>query len=88
MNQIGYDLQLLEWLTTYTFPAEEKFADLTFAARVCRNAVRRTLRHGTTSCLYFGTIHTDAAVQLGRVAAGLGQRAFVGKVHACLPAAT
>ena len=77
----GYDMQLLDWLTTYTFPSEAKWSDLQHAARVCHNAVRRTLRHGTTSCLWFATIHTDAAVQLGRIAAGLGQRAFVGKVN-------
>ena len=56
---------LLEWLKTYTFPSEAKFADLGFAARVCHSAVARTLLHGTTSCMYFATIHTDAAVQPG-----------------------
>ena len=78
---IGYDLQLLEWLTKYTFPTEAAFDSLSFAAKVCRNAVSRTLRNGTTSCLYFATIHTDAAVQLGRIASGMGQRAFIGKVN-------
>ena len=61
--------QLLEWLTTYTFPSESKFENLSYAARVCRNAVRRTMQHGTTSAVWFATIHTDAAVQLGRIAA-------------------
>jgi len=78
---IGYDLQLLDWLNKYTFPSEAKFKDAAFAARVCRNAVARTLRNGTTSCMYFATIHTDAALQLGRIASGMGQRAFVGKVN-------
>ena len=77
----GYDLQLLEWLTTYTFPAEQGFANLSHAARICRAAVRRTLYAGTTSCVYFATIHTEAALQLGRIASGMGQRAFVGKVN-------
>ncbi|EOD24905.1 hypothetical protein EMIHUDRAFT_469266 [Emiliania huxleyi CCMP1516] len=72
-----YDLQLLDWLNKYTFPSEAKFKDSAFAARVCRNAVARTLRNGTTSCMYFATIHTDAALQLGRIASGMGQRAFV-----------
>lgn len=77
---MGYDLQLLQWLTTYTFPHEAKFRDNAFAAKVCHNAVRRTLRAGTTTCMYFATTHTDAAVQLGRIASGMGQRALVGKV--------
>ena len=78
---LGYDMQLLDWLETYTFPAETKFKDAAFASRVCHAAVSRTLRHGTTSCVWFSTIHTDAAVQLGRIAAHLGQRSFVGKVN-------
>jgi len=78
---LGYDLQLLDWLQKYTFPSETKFSSLEYAARVCHTAVRRTLLHGTTSCIWFATIHTDAAVQLGRIAANLGQRAFVGKVN-------
>ena len=69
---IGYDLQLLEWLETYTFPSEAKFADLAYAAKVCENAVRRTLLSGTTSCVYFGTLHADAAVLLGQTAALAG----------------
>lgn len=61
---LGYELQLLEWLTTYTFPSEAKFSSLQHAARICRTAVSRTLRAGTTSCVWFATIHTDAAVQV------------------------
>ena len=36
--------------------------------------MRRTLKYGTTSCVYFGSIHTDAAIQLGQTAATYGQR--------------
>jgi len=31
---VGYDKQLLDWLTDYTFPLEKKFSDLSFAAKV------------------------------------------------------
>jgi len=31
---VGYDKQLLDWLTTYTIPLEMKFSDLSFAAKV------------------------------------------------------
>ena len=77
----GYDLQLLDWLNTYTFPAEAKFSREAHAAAVCSNAVRRTLQHGTTSCVYFCSLHTDAALALGRACAAQGQRALVGKVN-------
>jgi len=77
----GYDLQLLDWLEKYTFPCEERFSDAEYAKAVCTTAVRRTLQNGTTTCVYFGTIHTEAALTLGRTAAAHGQRAFVGKVN-------
>ena len=35
----GYDLQLLDWLNTYTFPAEAKFSRKEHAEAVCANAV-------------------------------------------------
>jgi guanine deaminase len=39
------------------------------------------LKNGTTTALYFGTIHADSCVALGQVASSLGQRAFIGKVN-------
>jgi guanine deaminase len=31
---VGYDKQLLDWLTTYTFPLEKQFTDQCFANKV------------------------------------------------------
>jgi guanine deaminase len=31
---LGYDKELLDWLTTYTFPLEMKYSDLNFATKV------------------------------------------------------
>lgn len=31
---LGYDMQLLDWLKTYTFPLEKKYSDLSFATKV------------------------------------------------------
>lgn len=39
-----------------------------------------TLRAGTTTCCYYGTIHNDATLLLAQSCANRGQRAFVGKV--------
>jgi guanine deaminase len=36
---IGYDMQLLDWLTTYTFPLEMKYSDLSFAEKVYKAVV-------------------------------------------------
>lgn len=41
----------------------------------------RTLRCGTTTAIYFGTIHCNSSVVLGEVAHCRGQRALVGKVN-------
>ena len=39
----GYDLQLLEWLTTYTFPAEAKFKELGEALDILTDEFKRKL---------------------------------------------
>jgi hypothetical protein len=36
---LGYDKQLLDWLQTYTFPLEKKYADLNFATKVYETIV-------------------------------------------------
>uniref|UniRef100_A0A8C6FHD2 Guanine deaminase n=1 Tax=Moschus moschiferus TaxID=68415 RepID=A0A8C6FHD2_MOSMO len=74
------DLQLLEWLTKYTFPTELKFQSIDFAEEVYTRVVRRTLKNGTTTACYFGTIHTDSSLLLAEITDKFGQRAFVGKV--------
>lgn len=42
--------------------------------------LRRTLRTGTTTCCYYGSLHADSTLELARICAQRGQRAFVGKV--------
>eukprot|EP00003_Mantamonas_plastica_P014800 TRINITY_DN2547_c0_g1_i9.p1 TRINITY_DN2547_c0_g1~~TRINITY_DN2547_c0_g1_i9.p1 ORF type:complete len:492 (-),score=136.61 TRINITY_DN2547_c0_g1_i9:1295-2770(-) len=76
----GMDLELLDWLEKYTFPTEAKFDDLQFAEKVYNKAVSRSLKNGTTTACYFGTIHTDASVLLAQICHDKGQRAFIGKV--------
>ncbi|XP_005004801.1 guanine deaminase [Cavia porcellus] len=74
------DLPLLEWLKRYTFPTELKFQNIELAEEVYTRVVRRTLKNGTTTACYFGTIHTDASLLLAEITDKFGQRAFVGKV--------
>ncbi|WP_119326863.1 guanine deaminase [Companilactobacillus musae] len=77
---LALDKPLNEWLNTYTFPLEAKFKDLSFAKKVYQSLVKELLAHGTTTGLYFGSIHNDANLELAKVCAQLGQRAFIGKV--------
>eukprot|EP01062_Namystynia_karyoxenos_P074688 TRINITY_DN71634_c0_g1_i1.p1 TRINITY_DN71634_c0_g1~~TRINITY_DN71634_c0_g1_i1.p1 ORF type:complete len:536 (+),score=148.79 TRINITY_DN71634_c0_g1_i1:83-1609(+) len=77
----GTDLPLMEWLQRYTFPAERSLAEQPGKAlRVYGSAVARSLRHGTTTCVWWGTLHHAPSMVLARVCAAAGQRAFVAKV--------
>ncbi|KAL8671768.1 MAG: hypothetical protein Q9168_003739 [Polycauliona sp. 1 TL-2023] len=71
---------LLDWLKTYTFPLESRFSSLSHARRVYNRAVTSTLSHGTTTCAYYATIHSEATNLLADICIAKGQRAFVGKV--------
>ncbi|KAI9487959.1 guanine deaminase [Zychaea mexicana] len=77
----GMDLQLLEWLNTYVFPAESSFKSPAVAKDAYNKVVSRFLRNGTTTCSWFATIHLDACKLLVDTIEQLGQRAYVGKVN-------
>ncbi|WP_163872949.1 guanine deaminase [Paenibacillus favisporus] len=74
------DIPLYDWLNTYTFPLESKFSDLDFAHEVYDDLVRTLLANGTTTALYFATIHKESSLLLARICAERGQRGLVGKV--------
>lgn len=74
------DIPLYDWLHTYTFPIEAKFADMNFAKNVYENLVSTLLANGTTTVLYFATIHKEASLLLAEICAKKGQRGLVGKV--------
>ena len=74
------DIPLYDWLNTYTFPLESKFSDLTFAKNVYEDVVSTLLANGTTTALYFATVHKEASLLLAEICAKKGQRGLVGKV--------
>ncbi|MDY0394627.1 guanine deaminase [Virgibacillus halophilus] len=76
------DLPLYDWLHEYTFPLEAKYADLSFAKNVYEDLVGTLLANGTTTALYFATIHKEASMLLAEICAERGQRGLVGKVVA------
>lgn len=67
------DLPLYEWLNTYTFPLEAKFSDQAFADRVYSDLVSQLLKNGTTTALYFATIHQKASLRLAEICSEKGQ---------------
>ncbi|RKJ59685.1 guanine deaminase, partial [Butyricicoccus sp. 1XD8-22] len=74
------DLPLYDWLNTYTFPIESKFSDIEFAEKVYDDLVRTLLANGTTTVLYFATVHKEASILLAEICAKQGQRGLIGKV--------
>ncbi|KAI9763562.1 MAG: hypothetical protein M1840_000424 [Geoglossum simile] len=73
------DLPLMQWLNEYTFPEESRFSDPDYAREVYPRLVRRLVRNGTTTALYFGSSHLEATKILANACGSVGQRAFVGK---------
>ncbi len=76
----SYGTQLLEWLETYTFPTEARFADADWAADQSQLFLDLLLAHGTTSALVFSTSHKVAAEALFSAADGYNMAITSGKV--------
>ena len=74
------DKPLEVWLQEYTFPLEAKYKDLEFANKVYTDVVKTTLKHGTTTALYFATVDKEPSKLLAQLCGELGQRGLVGKV--------
>ena len=76
----SYGAQLLDWLNTYTFPAEMRFADAEVAATGSARFLDALLAHGTTSAVVFPTVHKHSVDALFTGAAERGMRIIAGKV--------
>lgn len=78
---IGMDMELLDWLNTYTFPEEAKYGDLTYAEQAYRKFAEDLKNSATTRAAVFGTIHTEATRLLMELLEETGVKAMVGKVN-------
>ena len=78
---MGMDLPLLDWLKTYTFPVEAKFADLDYARHIYRRLAHDLIANGTTRVCMFSSLHTDATLVLMEELENAGVTGFVGKVN-------
>ena len=57
---LAMDLLLSDWLQSYTFPLEAKYADTAFAQAVYDAFIEDMIRNGTLHACILGTIHTEA----------------------------
>ncbi|KXZ46833.1 hypothetical protein GPECTOR_40g567 [Gonium pectorale] len=77
----GTDVPLMDWLKKYTFPAECSFQDIEAARQRYALLVKRFLANGTTTAMYYGSLHLEPNTVLVDTIERLGQRAVVGKVN-------
>ena len=81
MLGLGMDLPLMEWLNTYTFKNEARFADTDYARRVYRRLANDLITGGTTRVCMFSSLHTDATLILMEELECAGVTGCVGKVN-------
>ena len=71
--------RLIDWLDTYTFPEEMRFADPAYAAEVAARYLDLTAANGTTTVASYCTIHPGSVEALFAEAEARGQRIVAGK---------
>ncbi len=76
----SYGTELLDWLNTYTFPAETRFADPERSRQGSQLFCDALLANGTTSAVVFATAHKVSAHELFAAAQARSMRLVTGKV--------
>ncbi len=81
LDVIGsWGAQLLDWLQTYTFPAEHRMVDPVLAQQGSKLFLDALLAHGSTSAVVFPTVHKASVDALFEGALERGMRLIAGKV--------
>ena len=78
---LAMDLELIDWLNTYTFVEEAKYNNLEYAEKAYEIFVEDLKNSATTRACIFGTIHTDATLLLMEKLEKAGIQTYVGKVN-------
>jgi guanine deaminase len=76
----SWGAQLLDWLNTYTFPAESRFSDPGHAARIAGRFLDLLLAHGTTTAVAYCSSHPASVEAYFAAAEARGLRMIGGKV--------
>ena len=71
--------RLIDWLNTYTFPEEARFADPAYAATIANRYLDLVLARGTTTICTYATIHPASVDAIFTAAQARGLRIFAGK---------
>ncbi|WP_455258431.1 amidohydrolase family protein [Peptoniphilus asaccharolyticus] len=78
---LGMDLELLDWLNTYTFPHEAKYADIEYAKKTYSKFVGELEKSTTTRAVVFATLHVPSTILLMNMLEESGLVSYVGKVN-------
>jgi guanine deaminase len=78
---IGLNLELVEWLQTYTFKNEMRFSDEVYAQKIYALFTKELYDSGTLRACIFGTIHNKSNQILVEELRKRHLSAFVGKVN-------
>lgn len=81
MMGLGTELELLDWLQTYTYPTERNFFDKETAARTSYQLAQELIRNGTTRVCAFSSSDVDSTLELMRTLECEGISGHVGKVN-------
>lgn len=76
----AYGAQLLDWLSRYTFPTEEKFANKAYAEQVADRFLSLMVDNGTTTALVFATVYPVSVDAFFEQAQKRNMRMISGKV--------
>ncbi|WP_323781745.1 guanine deaminase [Leisingera sp.] len=71
--------RLIDWLNSYTFPEEMRFADRAYADEIAGRYLDLTAAHGTTTVCSYCTIHPESVDAFFAAAHARGQRVVAGK---------
>ncbi|MEM1273790.1 MAG: guanine deaminase [Pseudomonadota bacterium] len=71
--------RLIDWLNTYTFPEEMRFADPDYAAEIAARYLDLLLRHGTTSVASYCTSHSHSVTAFFEAAKQRNMAVWAGK---------
>lgn len=71
--------RLIDWLNTYTFPEEMRFADPAYAEEIANRYLDLILQRGTTTVCSYTTIHPASVDAIFTAAQSRGMRLFAGK---------
>ena len=77
----GMDLELLDWLNTYTFKEESRFKDINYAKKYYQLFSNDLEKSGTTRAVIFATIHADSTLILMDILEKKKIFAYIGKVE-------